>query len=79
MGHETADEAHARFAAALGRVLAGYPVGNLAIVSHGTVITLFISRAGGLDPFPFWARLGLPAFAVLTLPELHLLKVIEEV
>ncbi len=79
MGHETAYEAHARFAAALRRVLMEHPVGNLAIVSHGTVTTLFISLANSLDPFSFWSRLGLPAFAVLSLPGLQLLEVIEEV
>jgi hypothetical protein len=40
---------------------------------------LFIARAAGLDPVPFWKSLGLPAFAVLSLPDLRLLEVIENV
>ena len=76
-GSETGDEAHARIAAAIDAVLRQHPAGNLAIVSHGTVMTLFVARATGLDPIPFWKGLGLPAFAVLSLPELNLLKVIE--
>jgi broad specificity phosphatase PhoE len=86
-GHETADEAHVRFARAVTNVLEQHPVGNpsspsgrsLAVVTHGTVMTLFIARANGLDPVPFWKRLGLPAFAVLSLPDLHLLEVVESV
>jgi broad specificity phosphatase PhoE len=78
MGYETADEAHTRFAAAVARVLATHP-DDIAIVSHGTVMTLFISRANNLDPYPFWAGLGLPAFAILSVPDLHLLRIIEEV
>jgi broad specificity phosphatase PhoE len=78
-GSETADQAHARFAAAVAAVLAQHPDGNPVIVSHGTVITLLIARANGLDPVPFWKSLGLPAFAVLSLPGLRLLHVTENV
>jgi broad specificity phosphatase PhoE len=40
MGEETADEAHARFAEAVRGVLEAHPTGHLAIVAHGTVISL---------------------------------------
>jgi broad specificity phosphatase PhoE len=76
LGYETADEAHARFAAAVARVLEQHPTSNPAIVSHGTVMTLLIARANDLDPIPFWKRFGLPAFAVLSLPDLDLLEVV---
>lgn len=79
MGYETADEAHARFAASVSRIVEQHPRGNLAVVSHGTVMTLFVSRANGLDAFPIWASLGLPAYAVLSLPHFSLLEVVKEV
>jgi broad specificity phosphatase PhoE len=79
MGSETADEAHARYAAAVSDVVAQHPTGNLAIVSHGTVMTLFVSRLMNLDPVPFWRRLGLPAYAVLSLPDHKLLQVCDAV
>ncbi len=87
LGHETADQAHARFAQATTHVVEEHPSGNpsspsgrsLALVSHGTVMTLFIARTNGLDPIPFWKSLGLPAFAVLSLPGFHLLEVAESV
>jgi broad specificity phosphatase PhoE len=79
MGYETADQAHARFHAAVDRVLEQHPTGNLAIVSHGTVITLLIARANRLDPVPLWQGLGLLAFATLSLPDLGLLELVKNV
>jgi 2,3-bisphosphoglycerate-dependent phosphoglycerate mutase len=76
LGCETANQAHARFTDAVAHVIERCTEGNLAIVSHGTVMTLFISRANHLDPLPFWKRLDLPAFAVLSLPDLDLLEVV---
>ncbi len=78
-GTETADQAHDRFAGAVAAVIERHPQGNLAIVAHGTVMALFVARATGLDPVPFWRSLGLPAFAVLSLPDLCLLGVVENV
>ena len=78
-GLETADQAHERVSSALADLIEGYPAQNLAVVSHGTVITLFVARATGLTPLPFWKRLGTPSFVVLSLPKLHLLEVVESV
>jgi broad specificity phosphatase PhoE len=76
VGRETADQAHLRFAAAMSRVLERHPSGTLGVVAHGTVITLFVSRATGLEPFPLWRRLGLPSFVVLSLPELAVQEIV---
>ena len=78
-GQETGDEACDRFAAVIADVLEGHPSGNLAVVSHGTVMTLFVARAAGIDPVPFWKGLGLPAFTVLSCPDFDLLEVAESV
>jgi broad specificity phosphatase PhoE len=51
----------------------------VAVVTHGTVMTLFVTRAAGLEAFPFWKRLGLPAFVVLSWPGFGLLDVVEGV
>lgn len=69
-GSETADEAHDRFSSAVEKVLEMHRSGTVAIVAHGTVLTLFVARAAGVEPISFWKRLGLPAFVVLSLPEL---------
>ena len=71
LGRETAQEAEDRFAAAVDDVLAQHPQGNVAIVAHGTVIALLLSRHGGKKPFELWREMGLPSFAVMSLPDLR--------
>jgi broad specificity phosphatase PhoE len=78
-GGETADQAHARFAAAIAALTAQYPARSLAVVAHGTVISLFVALSAGVEPFPLWSRLGLPSFVVLSLPELELVSIVEGV
>jgi broad specificity phosphatase PhoE len=78
-GSETADQAYERFAQAVTSNLERYASGNLAIVTHGTVMTLFIARANRFDPAPFWKSLGLPAFAVLSVPGFRLLQTVKQV
>jgi broad specificity phosphatase PhoE len=79
LGTETADQAHKRFAAAIADLLSHYQEDTLSVVTHGTVMTLFISRATGLEPVSFWKQLGLPAFTVLSLPDLGLVKLVDKV
>jgi broad specificity phosphatase PhoE len=66
-GNETAEQAEQRFSGAVDEILWRYPDGNVTVVAHGTVITLFVARHGAVEPFVFWKRLGLPSFCVLTL------------
>lgn len=75
-GAETGDEARERFSAAVDQVVKQHPAGNLAIVSHGTVMTLYLAHVAGIDPVPFWKGLGLPAFVVLSHPDLSLLEMV---
>jgi broad specificity phosphatase PhoE len=74
-GDETANQAVQRFRHAVTTVLARHSQGNVCIVAHGTVITLFVAQATDIDPFAFWQRLGLPAYIVFSLPEMGLLTV----
>ena len=81
-GDESADQAYERFHTALNGVLGLFPDQNVAVVTHGTVMTLLITRAQSdptLDPLGFWQRLGLPAVAVLGRPDLALEQLIERV
>lgn len=75
-GNETADQAYERFAAAVDGLLERRAEGNLAVVSHGTVMALFVARRAGVEPVSFWRELGTPAAAVLALPEFELLRVV---
>lgn len=78
-GTETGNQAYTRFSQAVAEILERHPIGNLAIVSHGTVMALFVSRADGLDAVSFWRQLGLPAYVVLSLPGFGLLEIVETV
>ena len=79
MGRETASQAEMRFGEAVQRLLIGHTTGNVVIVAHGTVITLYVAQHAGVEPMPLWRRLGLPSFVVLSLPDLDMLDVVERV
>lgn len=78
-GQESADEAHARFANALLPTLDRRPGVTTAVVTHGTVLSLFVARRCGVEPYELWQRLGTPSFVVLTLPDLNLVEVVEDI
>jgi broad specificity phosphatase PhoE len=72
LGDETADQAYSRFALAVVGIIESHQGKDIAVVSHGTVISLFVSRVAGIEPFPFWQRLQMPHLVTLSLPDLRL-------
>ncbi len=78
-GRETADVAHQRFSDAIDSVLEVFEGRCLAIVAHGTVISLYVARKTGADPFTMWKRLDTPSFVVFDLPGYQLVKVVDSV
>lgn len=64
LGNETADEAYERFGAAVDEIVAA-ETGDVAIVTHGTVLALLAERRAKQDPFAVWRRMGLPSFLVM--------------
>ena len=79
LGRESADEALARFERAVSDVLARYPDGNVAVVSHGTVLALLLAKHGGGKPFELWRKMGLPSYAVVELPAWRVERVVGQV
>lgn len=76
-GRETAVEARDRFIQATQTVLTRHPTGNVAIVAHGTVITLFLNYYHPhIAPIPYWRSLTLPCCTLLSLPDMTLLNTI---
>jgi broad specificity phosphatase PhoE len=73
-GLESADTCYIRFADALNMLLGAYPTETLAIVTHATAMSLFISRVTGIEPFAFWQQLGMPATVTFDLPSLTLIE-----
>ncbi len=64
-GDETANEAYERFSKAVLSAFSENPSEPTVIVSHGTVMSLFVSRVTGQPAFDIWRGLGLPGFLVL--------------
>jgi broad specificity phosphatase PhoE len=79
MGCETAHQASQRFGRAMDAVLSQHAEQNVIVFTHGTVLSLFVAHVTGLEPLTLWQRLGLPSFVVLTLPQLELVKVVEQI
>jgi broad specificity phosphatase PhoE len=78
-GDETAIQAQKRFTAAVESVIAAYPQENIAIVTHGTVLSLFASQHTGIDVYSFWRGLGLPALVAFSHPEMKLLAQVNQI
>ncbi len=74
-GEETADEAHDRFSNAVNGLSDRFRHRNIAIVTHGTVLSLFVSRLSELEPFALWKRLGLPSWVTLSRPDFRVVEI----
>lgn len=79
LGRETADQAARRFEQAIRGILQSRPEGNIAVVTHGTVLSLFAADHGAGDGFQLWRRLGLPSMMVFSIPDLKPLETIERI
>jgi len=73
-GDETANQALTRFRESMNTILKTHAGKNLVIVSHGTVISLFVSWLDGTDGYLLWKELGLPSFVLLDVQSKVLLK-----
>ena len=68
-GLETANQARERFIDSIHAVMEQHQGGNVAVVTHGTVMSLYYQELSGKDPYKFWRQLGLPAFYTVSWPE----------
>ena len=66
-GKETADQAYTRFYRAIHSILIEHQDKTIVVVTHGTVISLFVSRLTGSSPFEPWNKLGLPSLVAMDL------------
>lgn len=63
-GAETAQEACRRFTRAVRILVRGESHGDVAIVTHGTVLSLFAGANSNWEPYDFWKKLDQPAVIV---------------
>ncbi len=78
LGKETASTALSRMRSAIDELLTENPNDDLAIVSHGTVIALFIAHYTNKNGFQLWRQMTLPSFAVLSVPDFNLIEMTEK-
>ncbi len=68
LGAESAEQCYQRFNRAILGVIKRHAGKTIAVVSHGTVLSLLLSRYNHLDPYPFWRALGMPACITVDIP-----------
>ena len=78
-GEETGDEARQRFQTAVERHADAHGGPATIVVSHATVMSLFLANVLGLNPIDFWRRLGMPGFVALQYPEFELIEIVYSV
>ena len=66
LGDETAQQALRRFTAAIDRVIEADAADTAIVVTHGTVMTLYMASIAGVRPMCFWRHLETPSFVVIT-------------
>jgi len=76
-GLETAAQSLERFSDAIQTVLQMPSTGDVIVVAHATVISLFVAQKTKLQPYPLWQSLGIPSFVVLSLPGYELITIVE--
>ena len=64
-GEETAEAAFSRFSTTIDHLLGEHADRNLLVVTHGTVMSLYLSHWAAIDPYPLWEELGLLSFAIM--------------
>lgn len=75
-GQETGAEALVRFEKAVAGLVEAHPTGNIAAVTHGTVLSLFVAAHSEEEAYSFWQQLAQPGYVVFALPEMRLLEVV---
>lgn len=75
LGGERANQACERFSRTIDNLLESHPNENLGIVTHGTVLSLFVSAKNKIDGFDYWKSLKMPSFVMLSLPGYELSEI----
>ena len=65
LGRETAEHAQRRVTRAIDGIAAQHAKDDIAIVTHGTVLALYLAPVLKSDAFELWRAMGLPSFVVI--------------
>jgi broad specificity phosphatase PhoE len=73
-GDETANAALERFTRALDRQYVSTGSSDVLVVTHGTIMLIYVANKLGIDPLPFWRSLSAPTAIVISSSEIVVLK-----
>ena len=65
LGRESAAEALERFEDAFDAAARKYPTGNLIVVTHGTVLALYLAKHCAVNGYETWRAMGLPSYVAI--------------
>jgi broad specificity phosphatase PhoE len=77
LGRETAKEAATRIQDAIDGIVSTHAVGNIAVVTHGTVLALFAADHGAGDGFLLYRKMGLPSLMTFSIPDYRVQEIVE--
>ena len=78
-GEESAEEAMARFSAAIDAVPTADAGRNTGVVAHGTVIALYAAPMLGIGAAALWQRLKSPSFVVIDTEAQRVTRIMDEI
>ncbi len=79
LGRETAAQATRRIVSTVDDQLLANPEGNIAMITHGTVLALLLADRAHVDGFQTWRRMALPSYAIFSVPQWDLVKIVDRV
>jgi broad specificity phosphatase PhoE len=78
LGRESAASALERFSHAISAAVAEVPTDrHVVIVTHGTVISLFVAAHNAVDAYGLWRRLRCASWVALRLPRFEWMEVVD--
>jgi broad specificity phosphatase PhoE len=78
-GEESAEEAMARFSAAIDTLLTAEAGRNAGVVAHGPVIALYAAPLLGIGAAALWQRLKSPSFVVIDTEAQRVTRIMDEI
>ncbi len=76
-GQESANSAHRRFSTAIEHLERRHLTGTIAVVTHGTAMSLFATGGGAQQARSLWRRLAMPSAVVLNRPSHEMVHTID--
>jgi broad specificity phosphatase PhoE len=73
-GDESFQAAQGRFTQAIDQLVDADDQAAI-VVSHGTILALYLASLTGLDAFTIWELLDMPSYAVISLPDMEVREI----